>query len=519
MTAEHSRGHVFVLPGDITHLAVDTWLVPTDKTLHLTAYWQDIPDLAAAMHRLRETASAFAREQTFVLPVDDWSRDEPRPVLTAVPYEGVTKPGQIRERLRQGLTAAAEQAKQSRVTNRALPLVATPAFGTAGGGGDHLRGQLIDELVHTAEAVAGDEGVDVAVVLQAPADLAHVQRKRRNPAAWPELDQDLVHKAAELAKSADHGQLVPFLGAGVSASAGLLLWADLIAQLADEVGLDTQQLGKLNILDRAHILRKRFTEQGGPGRFNESVAGKAQASRYGLAPILLAALPTTEAVTLNYDTLYETACEDVRREVAVLPEHGAEPGKRWLLKLHGTVTDPATIVLTREDYLGYGRGRHALSALAKGLLLTRHLLFVGFGLTDDHFHEIMYDVREVLPAERRRQLGTALVLDEDPLRDELWGADLDLRSVGGADVPEQARNLEIFLDCVLAHTTTGFPFFLNPRYERQLSDAERELRDRLQAFVEQTTPEQRDTSAWRELSRVLDGLGHEPKLAPDTDRS
>lgn len=146
-----------------------------------------------------------------------------------------------------------------------------------------------------------------------------------------------------------------------------------------------------------------------------------------MAPALLAALPTNEAVTLNYDELCEIADEDMKRPVALLPEGAVGANGRWLLTLHATVTDPSTIVLTREDYLGHGRGREALSALAKAMLLTRHLLFVGFGLADDHFHELMHDVRAVLSKNTTRaKLGTALMLEPDPFHEVMWGDDLDM---------------------------------------------------------------------------------------------
>ncbi|MEJ7705747.1 MAG: SIR2 family protein [Geodermatophilaceae bacterium] len=233
-------------------------------------------------------------------------------------------------------------------------------------------------------------------------------------------------------------------------------------------------------------------------------------SAYGLASALLAGLPTTKAVTLNYDTLYERASRDAGRELAVLPEETVRPGERWLLKLHGTVDRPSTIVLTREDYLGYRRGREAPSALAKALLLTRHLLFVGFGLADDHFHELMHDVREVRPTERRpgSKLGTALVLQRDPLQERLWAAEINLVPVGGDGVAEQARMLEIFLDCLLAHAESDLQFFLGPRYAHRLTQAEARLRDRLIAFATAASEEERGPPAWQEIERAVRDLGH-----------
>ncbi len=182
---------------------------------------------------------------------------------------------------------------------------------------------------------------------------------------------------------------------------------------------------------------------------------------------------------------------------------------RWLLKLHGTVADPSTIVLTREDYLGYERARDALSALAKAMLMTRHLLFVGFGFADDHFHELMHDVRQVMPQSGNGlRVGTALMVGEDPVREQLWEDDVRLVSLlPDAAVTEQARQLEIFLDMLLAYSGRGSEYFLRPSFEPLLTDHERRFRRRLLEFVRETSAEERLTAAWSNLQGVLESLG------------
>src|SRR5262245_9069961 len=87
---------------------------------------------------------------------------------------------------------------------------------------------------------------------------------------------------------------------------------------------------------------------------------------------------------------------------------------RWLLRLHGSVSMPGTIVLTREDYMRFEERRAALARIVQTLLLTRHMLVIGFGLRDDNFHRIADAVRRAL-GERRsntsvHHFGTALVI-------------------------------------------------------------------------------------------------------------
>jgi hypothetical protein len=193
----------------------------------------------------------------------------------------------------------------------------------------------------------------------------------------------------------------------------------------------------------------------------------------------------------------------------VLPDEAVIDGRRWLLKLHGTVRDPDSIVLTREDYLSYNRRRAALSSLAKTMLITRHLLFVGFGFKDDHFHEIMHEVREAFPHDRHAswRFGTALMLGENPLEDQLWGKDLEIVRMPGENTTHQGRTLEILLDRVLAESVTGTAFLFDPRYGQVLGEVEDRLRNRLSEFVEETSSEERQTKAWRQVHDVLSALG------------
>ncbi len=509
--------HVFAIPGDVTRLAADSWLLPTDRTLHVTDGWYAaVPGLRAAIAALGPQADDFRAERVRALVLPRWHPAVPQPVLVPVPFEGIRDAEQVVEPLTAALQAAADAARdraerRPASQRRGFPLVALPAFGSAGGGGDRLRGAILRRILDVAGIVGRETGIDVALVLRSPADLALAHSFRRaESGTWAVLGDDLVRRAQRLADEARTGQLVPFIGAGVSASAGLPTWGGLLEKLLAESDLPADEhdgFRRLGALDQAHVLRHRFEQRN--RAFNETVARHTDADRYGLAPAILSGLPTREAVTLNYDTLYEKASADAGRPPAILPQEAVRPGERWLLKLHGTVTHPETIVLTREDYLGYGRARQALSAIAKAMLLTRHLLFVGFGLADDHFHELMHDVRQVLPRSVRGEarLGSALLLAADPLTTRLWGDDLDLIAMNGPDIAARGRLLEIFLDCLLAHADQGLGFFLDDRYRHRLSPAEQRLRQRLLDLAGAEADE-RDSPAWAQVQALLRSLGH-----------
>src|SRR4051812_39958990 len=90
------RGHVFVVHGDLTHLAYDDWLLPTDRDLTLTDAW--LPVLAedavrrseGGVPRLAiEAPAAFCDGSKRVLPVPDEARgehEEPSPLTHGRPW-------------------------------------------------------------------------------------------------------------------------------------------------------------------------------------------------------------------------------------------------------------------------------------------------------------------------------------------------------------------------------------------------------------------------------------------------
>jgi hypothetical protein len=308
---------------------------------------------------------------------------------------------------------------------------------------------------------------------------------------------------------------VPFLGAGTSVSAGGPSWDGLLEELGREIGLDSETSAVLsgkNVLDQASYLATLFDEEQ-PGRFAEAVAREiGSLERYGLAPALLTAIDSEQAITLNYDRLFETASEDAGVPRAVIPGDHEGDHERWLLKLHGTVDDPSSIVLTRDDYLGFDSSRRALSSIVKATLATRHLLFVGFGLTDDHFHEIVHDVRRAFPSSASGTLATALTLFADPLDERLWQG--RLRLVPMLPVPrdpsrvgEAARVLEIFLDALAAFATDAHSYLLARGHESAMTAAELRLRERLTALLREATAEERATGAWQEVAGMSERLG------------
>lgn len=526
-----TKSHVFVAMGNILNFRCDAWLLPTDRSYSVGEHWTDtVPGLADAVMAAR--SPEFAAGTLLAQPLESWLAGEPLPVLTAVPFQGVIRSSELTGPVQSFIRSAAAAILRRRAADlealnqeaphppqataeepRPIPLLAMPLFGTAGGGAGTIRGDVMNTLLHAARAEANEQGVDVVLVLRDERDFALAQELRRRSGTpwWASLDTPLHQEAERLAVLAKAGQLVPFMGAGISVSAGAPTWNQLISRLAHEVELAEAEIAALSgrgNLDQASFLRNVFEEQG--RSFTDAISAHVDLQRYGLAPALLSSLPSKEAITLNYDRLFEQASADAGRARTVIPEDSTAVSQEWLLKLHGSVTNPETIVLTRDDYLGYNTTRDALSALVKATLLTRHLLFVGFGLSDDHFHEIVYDVRRALPAGDNggRTLATALTLLRDPLDERAWKEKLTLVPMSEqGDVQDAARTLEIFLDALLAYSTDSHSYLLAPEYWGALTLHEQTFTTRLRHFLESIPADERDTTGWRRLHASLAEMG------------
>ncbi len=249
---------------------------------------------------------------------------------------------------------------------------------------------------------------------------------------------------------------------------------------------------------------------------------------YALAHALLAALPVRETITTNYDQLFEKAWRQPDTgEVSILPGAIRPDARRWLLKMHGCLSSPDRVVLTRTSYTRYDEQLPALSGMVQTFLVTRHVLFVGFSLTDDNFHRIVDAVRRIRGSDRRAShFGTALSLGGGGLSEILWDADIRrvrmtevTESAAGFSAGEAARTLDIFLDDLVSRTRTAAHLLVGARFDPLLTAGERRLRDAFDQFLADVTGEHADairqTVAWPEVERLLRGLGFDPDRGPD----
>jgi SIR2-like domain len=520
-------GHLFIVHSDLTTIACDAILVPTDEQFTFTESWDSLelerPESGWGDKKVIQYLDRLKEPQIWLGKVGQPGSDN-----EFAQYEPAVK-----EFIRRA-TANIPLEREGRIYNWPRLRLALNVIGSGEGGGRERSGALVLGLVELLRSLANEYDVDVVLATYGDKLYAGAQRARRQllrklvdrrilTTADLEIDwkfadftpPDLPAKAEKLAHTAIDNHLVLFIGAGVSAGAGIPTWKELLSKIARNGGIDDvylELLGGRDLRDWATLIDRKLNS----GNDIRQAAAELikRSPRCSLQHALLASLPSTEAVTTNFDRLFEVASRVADRDLSVLPTHPQRSSSSWLLKLHGSIDKPSDMVLTRSDYLDMPRYHGALMGLVQGLLLTRHMMYVGYSLSDEDFHELIHEVRAARGASGAKP-ATMLTLRADQAQRDLWSDDLEIIAMTrpgikgkSPDDPEVARELEIFLDLVGFLSTTSAAFFLDPAYG-SLSEEESGLRNRLDDLV-RTIAEPEQNSVAHKVDGFLRSLGAPP---------
>jgi hypothetical protein len=226
----------------------------------------------------------------------------------------------------------------------------------------------------------------------------------------------------ELRRACQRGFVIPFIGAGMSKSAGCPEWKEYLLNLCPDAGFDTnvvrQRLDDLG--DYEGVMDDLLTKLG-EARFNlDFERDFTPPDDFGGAVLKLPDLFDNCAITTNFDRVLEIAYQKSGRHFSekttgrgpagsINAFYRAIPaGERHLLKLHGNLTNAAERVLSRTEYdEAYGNDGNIhfdfpLPKLLKRLYTSFSFLFLGCSLAYDRtiqtFAKIAQDVgAESLP--------------------------------------------------------------------------------------------------------------------------
>ena len=494
-------GHVFVVNGRIQHVVHNLAIVPTDSFLTVEEHWNAVYPL----RRADPAVSSWAAEhfgQSQSCPTV-WFLNVGGRVL------GEVTPHEVAHRFKSLLFAMVTPMPLP-VNGRVKPLIAVPVLGVGEGGNNAKRGDTIRALLEAANEAVTARDVDIAIVTPGKSVFGAVQRHR---SSTPGLNTPVSEHTTRLAQLAADSRLSLFIGAGASVPSGLPSWADLIAKLSADADADFRAHVEAlhSPLDQAELLSQRYNDSLGR-RVIDALSPDALPS---LAHALLAGLECRAALTTNYDDLYEQAVAATGRpRPTAIPTNITGDGGQWILKMHGSREQGDSIVLTRSDFVHFDARVKPAASVLQSVALTSHLLIVGASLNDDNVVRLLLEVAKFRSnAGVQGPFATLLGVKDEPARKHLWQGKVEWLTMGSGQLPESARNLEVFLDDVARQACRDsswllderFAGLLEPEAAAPLAGELRRIAARVAVLAQGSEP-----NAWRDLDRALRSFGARP---------
>lgn len=209
---------------------------------------------------------------------------------------------------------------------------------------------------------------------------------------------------------------LPLIGAGLSANATTAdgrrppAWQQLGQEFAKELEVDA-----VNPIDALSAFQSMYDRPYLINRLSEFLL--VDHVEPGEVHQAFAQLPFDMIVTTNFDFLIEQSYREQRRPcLPLLGESqltiARRPEATYLLKFHGDINHPDSLVLTEDDYDGFLQRHPVLTTFLSSLFLNREPVLIGYSLDDPDLREILTLLRERL-GPMTRAVWAILATDPD----------------------------------------------------------------------------------------------------------
>jgi len=205
----------------------------------------------------------------------------------------------------------------------------------------------------------------------------------------------------ELRSSIKEGNVILFVGAGISATLGLPNWSQLISHISSELGYDDRifkqygdslTLAEFYEINKGHIgeLRSWMDTQ-----WNVSIEKVKQSVIYKT----IVKIDFPQIYTTNYDHCLETAFtawdKKYKRIISVDDFVGIDNTVTQLIKFHGDTISDNSIVLTESSYFERLAFDSPLDIKLRADMLGKSVLFIGYSLSDINIRLLIYKLDQL----------------------------------------------------------------------------------------------------------------------------
>lgn len=182
-----------------------------------------------------------------------------------------------------------------------------------------------------------------------------------------------------------------FAGAGLSKAVGYVDWRELLADIAQELGLDIKLEHDLIAVAQYHVNHRGGNSDGVAKKILQEFTEQAEPSEVHR---VIARLPVGTYWTTNYDTLIEDALRaafrvaDVKHKIQQLTS--TKPKRDAVVyKMHGDVSDSQSAVLYKAQYERYHVEQAPFITALLGDLVSKTFLFIGFSFSDPNLDYVL----------------------------------------------------------------------------------------------------------------------------------
>jgi hypothetical protein len=226
----------------------------------------------------------------------------------------------------------------------------------------------------------------------------------------------------ELLEDIRRGECVPVIGAGFSMNAILPqgcrmpLWNDLGIEIAGKMNITYSGDAKRMLSQYCHTCSKFEMIRS----LRDSL--HIRTARPGSAHLEFAKLPFVQVLTTNLDFLLERAYDNCGRPYLPIVDEDLLPfrpvdNEVRLIKMHGDLHHPNSLVITEEDYSKFQIRRERIFQEIIHLMVNHSLLFIGYSIDDPDFQQIWGIVDEQFKSMRRPAYAILLGASETKINE------------------------------------------------------------------------------------------------------
>lgn len=209
----------------------------------------------------------------------------------------------------------------------------------------------------------------------------------------------------QLVEQLEAGNVVPFIGAGLSKAGGFPTWEDHLRTQGRTAGINAAHIEDLLARGEYETVIAEIEANRGRDVFTQEIRDVfGRTGTIADATLLVTELFTDTVITTNYDRLIEQAF-DTGANNAFQVINGmdalAEPdtGRVSIIKLHGDIKTPGRCILSKNQYdQAYGNGGIDLAKPIPKLLAYYYrnssLLFLGCSLNNDRTVQVFRAIRQ-----------------------------------------------------------------------------------------------------------------------------